>query len=117
MTSDMKPHFRERMATRRAVECPVVYTDGVFCAAGLVENFTAIGICVRGTLPVQAEMRLVLFLVPPGRMANLLIRKGTVRWIDGATFGIDLAEVSAASQAELRRLAALHLPNLWASFN
>jgi hypothetical protein len=117
MTSDIKPTFRERVASRQPIECPVVYTDGVFCASGVVKNFTARGIQVQGTRPVQGEMKLVLFFLLPGGAATLQIRKGTVRWIDGSSFGIDLLEVSPASHAELTRLAALHLRSLWANLN
>jgi hypothetical protein len=117
MTSDMKPNFRERAASRQSLHCPIVYTDGLFCAGGVVENFAAVGIRVRGTQPVERGMKLVVFLLPPGHTTTLLIRRGIVRWINGATFGIDLAELSADSHAELSRLAVLHLPNLWSSLN
>ena len=117
MMSDMKPNFRERLAERQSVQCPVAYTDGIFCATGVVTDFTMFGVRVRGSQEVQADMKLVLFLLPPGRSTQLLIRKGTVRWIDGTSFGIDLEEVSPASQEELGRLAALYLPSLWASLN
>jgi len=117
MTSDMKPNFRERMASRQSMECPVVYTDGIFCASGVVKNFTTLGIHVKGTRPVQGNMKLILFYLLPNGAADLQIRKGTVRWIDGQSFGIDLSEVSPESHAELTRLAALHLRSLWASLN
>jgi hypothetical protein len=117
MTADMKPNFRERMASRQSVECPMVYTDGVFCATGVMKNFTTLGIRVRGTRPVQGDMKLIVFFFLPGGAATLQIRKGTVRWIDGTSFGIDLSEVSPESHAELSRLAALHLRSLWASLN
>jgi hypothetical protein len=117
MTSGQKSNFRERMASRQSIECPVVYTDGVFCASGVVKNFTRLGIHVKGTRPVQGDMKLILFFLLPGGTATLQIRKGTVRWIDGASFGIDLSEVSPASHAELMRLAALYLRSLWANLN
>jgi hypothetical protein len=117
MTADMKPDFRERTASRQSIECPVVYTDGLFCATGMVKNFTKLGIRVQGTHPVTPAMKLVLFFMPPGDTASLVIRKGTVRWSEGSHFGIDLAEVSAASQTELKRLAAVHLRSLWAGLN
>jgi hypothetical protein len=117
MTTGMKPNFHERMASRQSIECPVVYTDGLFCAAGVVQNFTAVGIRVRGTRPVTIDTRLILFFLAPDNTATLLIRKGTVRWIEGSSFGIDLSEVSPASQAELRRLAGIHLRSLWADQN
>ena len=117
MTTGMKPEFHERTASRQSIECPVIYTDGFFCAAGVVQNFTAVGIRVRGTQPVKIETKLIVFFLAPDDTATLLIRKGTVRWIDGSSFGIDLLEVSPASQAELRRLAGIHLRSLWASRN
>lgn len=117
MTAGMKPNFHERVACRQCIECPVFYTDGVFCAAGVVQNFTAVGICVRGTRPVKLDMKLIVFFLAPEDTTTLVIRKGTVRWISGSSFGIDLSEVSPASQAELRRLAGIHLRSLWASFN
>jgi hypothetical protein len=117
MTAGMKPNFQERTASRQSVECPVIYTDGSFCVTGVVQNFTAVGISVRGTLAVKAGMKLVIFLLAPAGPATLLIRKGTVRWTNGMNFGIDLAEVSSTSQLELRRLAAIHLRSLWAGLN
>jgi hypothetical protein len=117
MAADMTPNFQERMVSRRSVECPVVYTDGVFCATGIAENLTVIGIRVKGTQPVRIHMKLIVFVLPPGEATRLLIRRGTVRWIKGTAFGLDLAEVSPSSHAELSRLAALHLPTLWANLN
>jgi hypothetical protein len=117
MTADMNPNFRARTHSRQLIHCPIVYTDGIFCATGLVEDLTPLGVRVRGSQPVWAQMKLVVFLIPPGRDANLLIRRATVRWVSGGTFGIDLVEVSPASHAELSRLAALHLPGLWSNQN
>jgi len=117
MTTGMKPDFHERTASRQSIECPVIYTDGLFCAAGVIQNFTAVGIRVRGTRQVKAAMKLIVFFLAPDNTATLLIRKGTVRWIDGSSFGIDLSEVSPASQAELKRLAGIHLRSLWADQN
>ena len=117
MTADMMPNFRARSASRQLIRCPIVYTDGVFCATGTVEDLTSLGIRVRGTQPVKVELSLVVFFIPPGNAATLAIRRGTVRWIEGGTFGIHLTEVSPASHAELSRLAAIHLPGLWSNLN
>jgi hypothetical protein len=117
MTTGTKPNFQERMASRQSIECPVIYTDGFFCASGLVQNFTTVGIRVRGTQPVKPTMRLIVFFLAPDETGTLLIRKGIVRWIDGSNFGIDLSEVSPESQTELRRLAGIHLRSLWAGQN
>jgi hypothetical protein len=117
MTTGTKPNFHERTASRQSSECPVIYTDGFFCASGVVQNFTAVGIRVRGTQPVKAAMKLIVFFLAPDDTGTLLIRKGVVRWIDGSNFGIDLSEVSPESQTELRRLAGIHLRSLWAGRN
>jgi hypothetical protein len=117
MTTGMRPNFHGRMTARQSIDCPVVYTDGLFCAAGVVQDFTAVGIRVRGTQPVKADMKLIVFFLAPDDTASLVIRKGTVRWIDGTSFGIDLSEVSPASHVELSRLAAQYLRSLWASLN
>ena len=55
MTADMMPNFRARIASRQLIRCPIVYTDGVFCATGTVEDLTSLGIRVRGTQPVKVE--------------------------------------------------------------
>lgn len=117
MTVNIKPDFQARTLFRQPVHCPIAYTDGVFCAIGTVEDLTSLGVRVRGIQPVGAEMKLVVFFIPPGNDATLLIRRGTVRWINGGTFGIDLHEVSSASRTELSRLAAIHLPGLWSDLN
>jgi hypothetical protein len=117
MTTSMRPNFHGRTASRQSIDCPVVYTDGLFCAAGVIRDFTILGIRVRGTQPVKADMKLIVFFLAPDDTASLVIRKGTVRWINGASFGIDLVPISPASQAELRRLASVHLRCLWASQN
>lgn len=117
MKSDSNPGFQERVPTRQPVQCPLCYSDGQFYASGVVEDFTAFGIRVRGTHRVRLGMKLVVFLILPGRQATLLIRRATVRWTNATTFGIHLTEVSAESYAELSRLAAIHLPGLWSSLN
>ncbi|MEX5218508.1 MAG: hypothetical protein AB7G68_05930 [Nitrospiraceae bacterium] len=117
MTADMNPKFRARILSRQPIHCPIAYTDGIFCATGLVEDLTSVGARVRGTQPVRTQMKLVVFLIPPGGDATLLIRRGTVRWVDGETFGIDLVEVSPASHTELSRLAAVYFPGLWSNLN
>jgi hypothetical protein len=83
----------------------------------MVEDLTSLGVRVRGIQSVADKMKLVVFFIPPGNDATLLIRRGTVRWINGETFGIDLLEVSSASRVELSRLAAIHLPGLWSDLN
>lgn len=117
MNSDRAPGFQERAPTRQCVQCPIYYSDGEFYASGVVEDFTRAGIRVRGMHPVRLDMKLVVFLIPPGRNATLLIRRATVRWTSASTFGIALTDVSAGSYAELSRLAAIHLPGLWSSLN
>lgn len=117
MKSDSKPGFQERTPTRQPVQCLMYYSDGDFYASGVVEDFTTAGIRVRGTHQVRLDMKLVVFLIPPGRKATLLIRRATVRWTSATTFGIALTQVSAESHAELTRLATIHLPGLWSSLN
>ena len=117
MKSDSKPDFHERTPTRQPVQCPMYYSDGEFYASGIVEDFTTAGVRVRGTHQVRLGMKLVVFLIPPGRPATLLIRRATVRWTSATTFGIALTQVSAESYGELTRLAAIHLPGLWSSLN
>lgn len=117
MTTRRKPDYQPRFVLRQPVHCPIVYTDGEFFAAGVVENYTASGICVHGTRPVPKDMNLVVFFVPPGDRTKALVRRGTVRWINGLAFGMALSDVCPVSEAELSRLAALHLPTLWSGLN
>jgi hypothetical protein len=117
MKSDRAPGFQERAPTRQCVQCPICYSDGEFYASGIVEDFTTAGVRVRGTHPVRLDMKLVVFLILPGRNATLFIRRASVRWTSANTFGIALTEVSVGSYDELSRLAAIHLPGLWSSLN
>lgn len=117
MTTHRTPDYQPRVVSRQPVHCPIVYTDGDFFATGVVENYTAGGICVQGTRKVPKDMSLVVFFVPPGHHTKALVRRGTVRWINGSAFGMALSDVCPASEAELSRLAAWHLPTLWSSLN
>lgn len=117
MTRQRHPGLDPRVLSRQLVHCPIVYSDGDFFATGMMENYAVGGICVRGTRPVTMDKNLVVFFVPPRGASKALVRLGTVRWIHGTVFGIALTEVCPDSEAELSRLASVHLPTLWSSLN
>lgn len=113
----MIPDNCQRSATRLPVQCPVYYSNGEFHASGVVENLTSAGGRVRGTEPVRKGMELVVFLIPPAPQTALLIRRATVRWTNGAAFGIALIDLPSETQSELARMAVSQIPGLWASLN
>lgn len=113
----MSSNSCKRASARLRVECPAYYSDGKFHASGTVQNLSEAGGLMKGTHAVQAGMDLVVLIIPPAPRTALLIRRATVKWVDGQTFGLELAELEPFAQAELARLAVAQIPGLWASLN
>lgn len=114
---NMRSEPGKRTAARLRVQCPAYYSDGKFHASGTVENLSEAGGLVKGTHAVREGTELVVLVIPPAPRTALLIRRATVKWAKGTTFGMELAELEPAAQAELARLAVAQIPGLWASLN
>ncbi len=82
-----------------------------------MENLSEAGGLVKGTHAVQVGMELVVLIIPPAPRTALLVRRATVKWVNGPIFGLELAELEPSAQAELARLAVAQIPGLWAPLN
>jgi hypothetical protein len=110
-------HHLSRIGRRMPFDCAVYYTNGSFHASGTLDNLSRSGGCVLGTEPVCPGMQLRVVLVPLGHDGAIVVRKASVRWSSGISFGIELTELSLDSRMRLSRLVSLDRPELLASLN
>ncbi|GMV49672.1 MAG: hypothetical protein NBKEAIPA_02933 [Nitrospirae bacterium] len=113
----MSTAYRERGSKRLPVQCPIYYSNGNFQTIGLTEDLTPFGGRIRGREAVSVGMELVVIVIQPTSDQAMLIRRATVRWAQGAHFGLTFSAVPPQSESELKAMATLMLPGLWSCLN
>ena len=80
-----------RRQSRRALIWRVFYGGGELIGQGSIVDVHENGCRVTGCMPVEVGTHLRLCIWPTDNPTDILVVKGTVRWVRGLEFGLFLA--------------------------
>src|SRR4051812_38848370 len=82
--------------TRRwSVYFPVQFACPEYVGDGMTLDVSAEGLCIITTVPVAANDRLYIQLLPPERSVHCIeCQVATVRWCDGGRIGLELSSMT-----------------------
>ncbi|HEY6085490.1 MAG TPA: hypothetical protein VIU63_08835 [Nitrospira sp.] len=84
--------------TSLLIRWPVTYGNDHFLSQGTLLRISHTGWRVVGTMPVNEDMRLNMWVSPPQKLAQIYIQDVRVLWVNGLEFGIECATLRSTDR-------------------